>query len=390
MTFLTEAEKRNVARWHYNVSDKSITTRLFTPLWEFWVKLVPDSVAPNVLTAAALLCQIQAFYICFLYGQMFPRAVSLAAMCLIVAYQTLDAIDGKHARNIRNSSPLGELFDYGCDNLGSVFMILALCFCLGIQNIPILWYLVQIAQLLFLQSHVKAFQTGKVVFGLLSGPGEILFVLEMIFFVQFALPSPVLGFVYTYAHKAVTVLVSAIADLGLPLENSREWVDHLTDPLNICRSLYVAVLCSSLVQALALGKKHYSTRTGLILCLLLRAFPLVLVHISPLGSEYTLRDVVLDGLFMSVIASDVIVSKMAQREIHPFVVLFAMISLINSLSIVAIVCFYYVALFVEISEYMNIPIFSVARNVYVDGSTIYATMGTKSNSKMHWQWGTDC
>jgi cytidyltransferase-like protein len=49
------------------------------------------------------------------------------------------------------------------------------------------------------------------------------------------------------------------------------------------------------------------------------------------------------------------------------VVLFAMISLINPLSIVAIVCFYYVALFVEISEYMNIPIFSVSRNVYVDG-----------------------
>lgn len=367
MTFLTEAEKKNVAQWQYNVTDKSVTTRLFTPLWEFWVKLVPDSVAPNVLTAAALLCQIQAFYICWLYGKSYPRAVSLIAMCLIVVYQTLDAIDGKHARNTRQSSPLGELFDHGCDNLGSVFMILALCFCLGIQNIPILWYIVQIAQLLFLQSHVVAFQTRKVEFGLLSGPGEILFLVEMILFIQFALPSPFMGFVYTYGHKLVTALVSASSNVGIPLESHPEWIDHLTDPLNICRYVYGIVLTYSVVKALTLSGEKYWMRLGLIMCYVLRALPLVLVHISPLGSEYKLRDVVLDGLFMSVITSDVIVCKMASRELHPFVVLFAMLSLINPLCIVGIVCFYYVALFVEISEYMNIPIFAVSRNVYVDG-----------------------
>lgn len=367
MTFLTEAEKRNIAQWQYNVTDKSVTTRLFTPLWEFWVKFVPDSVAPNVLTAAALLCQIQAFYICWLYGTMFPRVVSLVAMCLIVMYQTLDAIDGKHARNTRQSSPLGELFDHGCDNLGSVFMILALCFCLGIQSIPILWYLVQISQLLFLQSHVASFHSRKVEFGLLSGPGEILFIFEMILFIQFALPTTFMGFVYTYGHKLVTALVGALVSVGLPLESHPEWIEHFTDPLNLCRYCYGIVLAYSVVKALTLGHSKCWMRTGLILCYVFRAAPLVLVHISPLGNEYTLRDVVLDGLFMSVITSDVIVSKMANRELHPFVVLFAMVSLINPLTIVGIVSFYYVALFVEISEYMNIPIFSVSRNVYVDG-----------------------
>jgi phosphatidylglycerophosphate synthase len=33
----------------------------------------------------------------------------------IFAFQTLDAIDGKQARRTGSSSPLGQLFDHGCD-----------------------------------------------------------------------------------------------------------------------------------------------------------------------------------------------------------------------------------------------------------------------------------
>jgi phosphatidylglycerophosphate synthase len=33
----------------------------------------------------------------------------------LFVYQSLDAIDGKQARRTNSSSPLGELFDHGCD-----------------------------------------------------------------------------------------------------------------------------------------------------------------------------------------------------------------------------------------------------------------------------------
>lgn len=33
----------------------------------------------------------------------------------LFTYQALDAIDGKQARRTNSSSPLGELFDHGCD-----------------------------------------------------------------------------------------------------------------------------------------------------------------------------------------------------------------------------------------------------------------------------------
>lgn len=34
-------------------------------------------------------------------------------------YQTLDAIDGKQARRTGSSTPLGELFDHGCDSVST-------------------------------------------------------------------------------------------------------------------------------------------------------------------------------------------------------------------------------------------------------------------------------
>ena len=35
--------------------------------------------------------------------------------------QTMDVIDGKQARATGTSSPMGELFDHGCDALNSAF-----------------------------------------------------------------------------------------------------------------------------------------------------------------------------------------------------------------------------------------------------------------------------
>ncbi|MFM7852058.1 MAG: CDP-alcohol phosphatidyltransferase family protein [Flammeovirgaceae bacterium] len=41
-------------------------------------------------------------------------------------YSTLDAIDGKQARRTKSSSPLGQLFDHGCDSFSTTFFVLAL------------------------------------------------------------------------------------------------------------------------------------------------------------------------------------------------------------------------------------------------------------------------
>ncbi|CDJ69432.1 aminoalcoholphosphotransferase, putative [Eimeria necatrix] len=44
-----------------------------------------------------------------------PTWVYFANLFLLFSYQTLDAIDGKQARRTNTSTPLGQLFDHGCD-----------------------------------------------------------------------------------------------------------------------------------------------------------------------------------------------------------------------------------------------------------------------------------
>jgi phosphatidylglycerophosphate synthase len=39
-------------------------------------------------------------------------------------YQSLDAIDGKQARRTNSQSPLGELFDHGCDSVSAGMKLL--------------------------------------------------------------------------------------------------------------------------------------------------------------------------------------------------------------------------------------------------------------------------
>ncbi|KAK8979517.1 hypothetical protein V6N11_073514 [Hibiscus sabdariffa] len=54
-----------------------------------------------------------------------PRWVHLAHGLLLFLYQTFDAVDGKQARRTNSSSPLGELFDHGCDALACAFETMA-------------------------------------------------------------------------------------------------------------------------------------------------------------------------------------------------------------------------------------------------------------------------
>ncbi|CAA0825585.1 Choline/ethanolaminephosphotransferase 1 [Striga hermonthica] len=54
-----------------------------------------------------------------------PRWVHVAHGLLLFLYQTFDAVDGKQARRTNSSSPLGELFDHGCDALACAFEAMA-------------------------------------------------------------------------------------------------------------------------------------------------------------------------------------------------------------------------------------------------------------------------
>mmetsp|Transcript_23877 Transcript_23877/g.44318 ORF Transcript_23877/g.44318 Transcript_23877/m.44318 type:complete len:393 (-) Transcript_23877:49-1227(-) len=98
--------------------------------WFWCAERLPLWVAPNLVTLVGTFHLLAIVILALVFdpelsGQS-PSWVYFAnAWCLFV-YQTMDAVDGKQARRTGSSSPLGQLFDHGCDALGSTFIAIGL------------------------------------------------------------------------------------------------------------------------------------------------------------------------------------------------------------------------------------------------------------------------
>ena len=137
--------------------DKSITTKLLTPVREWMVTLVPPTIAPTVLSLTALLSVIQAWYVCIMYSESFPEWVSFAGAALGTIFWCLHSIQSLHARQQRQDTAVTELFGYVCDNLATVFLMLVFCMLLGLDSLESRWYVVQTGQLVLMRKHMSAF-----------------------------------------------------------------------------------------------------------------------------------------------------------------------------------------------------------------------------------------
>ncbi|KAJ0408743.1 hypothetical protein P43SY_001967 [Pythium insidiosum] len=97
--------------------------------WNAAVELLPKWMAPNLVTMLGtvimmLTTVVQLYYSPHL-SEPAPAWVYLLSAVGLFLYQTLDALDGKQARRTGSSSPLGQLFDHGCDALCTVFNVLS-------------------------------------------------------------------------------------------------------------------------------------------------------------------------------------------------------------------------------------------------------------------------
>lgn len=84
-----------------------------------------------MVTLLGVFCQLIGIIVILFYDSTMsvplPSWVYVLFAILIFAAQTFDAIDGKHARNTKRSSPLGQLMDHGCDAFSNSFMIIMVC-----------------------------------------------------------------------------------------------------------------------------------------------------------------------------------------------------------------------------------------------------------------------
>ena len=102
----------------------------------------------------------------------FPASFLPILFPLQLAYQTLDAIDGKQARRTNSSSPLGELFDHGCDALNCAFSTATLSSTLMAGSSWATWVQMWCTLLPFYFTTWEEYHTGVLYIGIINGPTE--------------------------------------------------------------------------------------------------------------------------------------------------------------------------------------------------------------------------
>jgi len=183
---LSDKELRKLKEHQYSSSCSSLLDPLMQKYWNWFVTFVPLWIAPNLITMAGLMVNIITSLVLVLYcptaTEVAPWWTTLSAALGLFIYQTLDAIDGKQARRTKTSSPLGELFDHGCDSMSTVFVSIASCCAVRLGLYPG-WMLFQClcASTLFYCAHWQTYVSGTLTFGTIDvTEGQIVVMAVMI------------------------------------------------------------------------------------------------------------------------------------------------------------------------------------------------------------------
>jgi ethanolaminephosphotransferase len=186
--YLNDDAREQLPRYQYKGRDNSLMYKyLLSPLAKFCVdNLTPVYLAPNAITLFGLSFMISSYFIFWYYVPTLeidaddppPRWIFLFNCISMLIYQTLDNMDGKQAVKTGNATPLGLLFDHGCDAINSI---------IGSANWIIAMGLVPTDQLLwcfamtmgpfcmFYIATWEEYYTGELILPIVNGPNEGLF-----------------------------------------------------------------------------------------------------------------------------------------------------------------------------------------------------------------------
>ncbi|KAK7791692.1 hypothetical protein R5R35_008712 [Gryllus longicercus] len=167
---LSPGQLKRLSEHKYSFTSTSLLDSLLQPWWNWLVSKLPLWLAPNLITVWGLIVNILTTLILVWYSpdakEEAPRWACFACALGLFVYQSLDAIDGKQARRTGTSSPLGELFDHGCDSISTVFVALSACIAVQLGFYPS-WMFFQCfcAMTLFYCAHWQTYVSGTLRFG---------------------------------------------------------------------------------------------------------------------------------------------------------------------------------------------------------------------------------
>ena len=326
MSLLTNSEMETLKVWEYNTEDNSVVSQHLLPAWKYLATLVPIFISPNIISTLGFLLQVIALHIVYKFYEIYPSTIIWAVVLLHITYMFLDSINGIHSRNTGTSSPMGELIDHGLDSCGTLCQTLTFCYIFGITDNTILWYISQSSLMIFQLCHIRALTTCVVKLGRYTGPCEL---------------------IVMYC----TILILKALDIisNVPFV-------YFT---GLYQYVYYIILCYMLFNALTLNQKYN-------IVVLLITYSGFFAH-SILPYNITLLTVFASGLVMCAVTCDLIVSKMAKKNLSFWIIPIVAISLLYDIFGIIASSTIMISYILEISRYLELNIFQTNRTCYVSG-----------------------
>ncbi|PSC75152.1 CDP-Ethanolamine:DAG ethanolamine phosphotransferase [Micractinium conductrix] len=170
MPYLTKRALEGLRDYAYKPSGYTYLDELHQPIWNYITNnWLPLWLAPNLITLIGVSALVMAYVAAAVqlpdFAGSAPLWVYAGSAFATFFYLHMDCLDGKQARRTRNSSPLGQLFDHGCDAL-AVHLVLTNVACS--LNLAMGWRPIAAAFIIMVPwvlAHWEEYHTGIMVYG---------------------------------------------------------------------------------------------------------------------------------------------------------------------------------------------------------------------------------
>jgi ethanolaminephosphotransferase len=291
--YLTEDARNKLKTYSYRGGDNSLLYQyILSPLAAWLVNtILPRSMAPNTVTSIGLVWMITAYVAYWWYAPSLeftttdadddesfvpPRWIFLWNGISILVYQTLDNMDGKQARRTGSSSPLGLLFDHGCDAINSIFGSVNVIIGMNLspsENMFQTWLLVFGPFAMFYFATWEQYFTGELILPIVNGPTEGLVGTALLSFVSFSFGPEY--WQQTTIFDSLSSSIAAVNATAMAEETKLRNCDLLAIAISIGISQEI------ILKSIAVTRKYKGSAAGLVPMLVLALCYLIIGHIDP-------------------------------------------------------------------------------------------------------------
>ncbi|EAS06711.3 CDP-alcohol phosphatidyltransferase (macronuclear) [Tetrahymena thermophila SB210] len=188
--YIPVQNEQNLKLYKYTGCDNSLLYNyILGPIAELILKITPAWIAPNTLTLMGFLCVLIPHLILWymfpdkLEGDV-PRWYCLFVSLMHLVYMNFDNLDGKQARKTGNSSPMGLLFDHGCDAMIVFVQGITLATCMGFGNNYLAYLVYASGAIPFYITTLEEYYTDIMYLPLINGAAEGCFAVGFFIFVS--------------------------------------------------------------------------------------------------------------------------------------------------------------------------------------------------------------